>query len=175
MRKKSIVIIVISIVLGLFFYLSYNVIIKAQYRNKITKQIQTVPKFELLTLERKLFSNSNLKQNLNTVFIYFNSECEFCQHEAENISQNLNKFKNIEFLFVSFEETEQIKSFADLHKLYNQKNVVFLEDKKGVFSSQFNATSIPYVLIYDQNQKLIKKHKGQLNAKGILRALQQND
>jgi hypothetical protein len=55
------------------------------------------------------------------------------------------------------------------------QNVTFLYDNFDTFSSRFDANSIPYILIYNKKQKLIKKHKGQLNANGILRALQEND
>ncbi|MCI2230031.1 peroxiredoxin family protein [Polaribacter sp. MSW13] len=175
MNKKKILIIIIITIISLLSFLGYNITIKAKEKNQISKQLQTIPKFELKTLENISFSNADLKQNTSTIFIYFNSDCDFCHHEAESISQNLEKFKNVQFIFVSFEETEAIKKFAELYKLNNQENIVFLEDKKGDFSIQFNANSIPYILIYNQKNELVKKHKGQLNANGILRALYQND
>lgn len=172
MKKKNIVIV---IVVSLLLYLSYSIITKVKEKNKTAKRIQTIPKFELKTLNNVSFSNTDLKQNTSTIFIYFNSDCDFCHHEAKSISQNLDKFKNVQFIFVSFEEIKDIKKFAELYKLDSQENIIFLEDKKGVFSIQFNANSIPYILIYNQNNNLIKKHKGQLNANGILRVLKQND
>tara|TARA_R110002050_G_scaffold300061_1_gene467542 strand:+ start:2076 stop:2603 length:528 start_codon:yes stop_codon:yes gene_type:complete len=175
MKKMKVGVIFIVSVLGLLSYLGYKIITKVSEKNKIEKQLQTIPKFELKTLDNVLFSNADLKQNTSTIFIYFNSDCDFCHHEAESISQNLNKFKDVQFIFVSFEETEAIKKFAELYKLDNQEKIVFLEDKKGDFSIQFNANSIPYILIYNQKNQLIKKHKGQLNANGILRALNEND
>ena len=175
MNKNKILITVIIGIISLLSYLGYSVITKVKQKNKISKQIQTIPKFELKTLDNVSFTNQNLKQNVSTVFIYFNSDCDFCHHEAKNISQNLNKFKNVQFIFVSFEETEVIKKFAELHKLNNKESIIFLEDKKGEFSTIFNASSIPYILIYDKNNELIKKHKGQLNASGILRVLQENE
>lgn len=175
MKKKKTGIIVIISIVSLLYYLGYNIITKAKQQNKITKQLQTIPKFELKKLNNVSFSNSDLKQNTSTIFIYFNSDCDFCHNEAKSISQNLNKFKDVQFIFVSFEETEVIKKFAELHKLNNQENIIFLEDKKGDFSIKFNASSIPYILIYNQNNKLIKKHKGQLNTNGILRALNKNE
>lgn len=172
MKKKKILIVII---VSLIAYLSYNIITKAKEKNEIAKKIQTIPNFELQTLDSISFTNSNLKPNLSNIFIYFNSDCDFCHHEAKSVSQNLNKFKKVQFIFVSFEETEAIKKFSELYKLDNQENIIFLEDKKGVFSTTFNANSIPYILIYDKNNNLIKKHKGQLNANGILRVLNQND
>ncbi len=175
MRKKSILIIVLIGVFGLLSYLGFNVISKAKEKNQIAKQLETIPDFEFLTLEQDSFTKTNLKPNTNTIFIYFNSECDFCQHEAQSISDNLDGFKNVQFIFVSTEPIEVIKQFSEQYNLINQQNVTFLHDNIDTFSSRFDANSIPYLLIYDQKQKLIKKHKGQLNAKGILRALQEND
>ena len=175
MQKKKISSIIIIIIVSLLSYFGYNIITKAKEKNEIAKKIQNIPKFELQTLSNISFSNTDLKQNTYSIFIYFNSDCDFCHHEAESISQNLNKFKKVQFIFISFEETEAIKKFAELYKLDNQENIVFLEDKRGNFSTQFNANSIPYILIYNKNKELIKKHKGQLNANGILRVLNEND
>jgi peroxiredoxin len=175
MKKKKILILVIICISGLLFFLNYNIVLKSNEKNKITKQLQTIPKFELKTLDNVSFTNENLKPNLNTIFIYFNSDCDYCHHEAKSISQNLKKFKNVQFVFVSYEEITVIKEFSELYKLNNQKKITFLEDNKGEFSIQFNANSIPYILIYNKKKELIKKHNGQLNANGILRVLNQND
>ncbi|PIB33049.1 hypothetical protein BFP78_01955 [Gaetbulibacter sp. 5U11] len=175
MRKKTILIIVAVTVLGLLSFLGYNVISKTKEKNQIAKQLETVPEFEFLTLDQKPFTKANLKTNLNTIFIYFNSQCDFCQHEAQSISDNLDSFKNVQIIFISTESIDTIKKFSEQYNLNNQQNITFLNDNLNTFSSRFDANNIPYLLIYDQNQKLIKKHKGQLNAKGILRALQQND
>ncbi|MFD0992572.1 peroxiredoxin family protein [Tenacibaculum geojense] len=175
MRKKSILILVVIVVIGLLSYLGFNVISKAKEKNKIAKQLEIIPEFEFLTLEQKPFTKANLKPKTNSIFIYFNSECDFCQHEAQSISDNLNSFKNGQFIFVSTEPIATIKKFSEQYNLNNQQNITFLYDSNSTFSSRFDANSIPYLLIYDQNQKLIKKHKGQLNANGILGVLKEND
>ncbi|AUS06531.1 peroxiredoxin family protein [Pseudotamlana carrageenivorans] len=175
MRKKTILIVVTITILGLLSYLGYNIISKTKEKNQIAKQLEIVPEFEFLTLEQQPFNNANLKPKLNAIFIYFNSECDSCQHEAQSINDNLENFKNVKFLFVSREPIETIQQFSEKYKLNNQQNITFLYDNLDMFSSRFDANSIPYLLIYNKNQKLIKKHKGQFNAKGILRVLQQND
>lgn len=175
MKKKIILIIVVIGVFGLLSYLGYNVISKTEEKNQIAKKLEIIPDFEFITLEQQPFTKANLNPNINTIFIYFNSECDFCQHEAQSIRENLDSFKNVQFIFVSSESIATIQNFSLQYNLNNQQNITFLYDNLSTFSSQFDANSIPYLLIYDQNHKLIKKHKGQLNAKGILRALQQND
>lgn len=175
MQKKYSLIIIIIALVSTVTYLGYNILTKAKQKNKIAKQIQTIPEFELQTLDSIPFTNANLKLNVNTIFIYFNSECDFCQHEAKSISDNLNEFKTVQFVFISIEDIDIIKQFSIKYKLNNKPNITFLYDNSSAFTTQFGAQSIPYILIYDSNQKLIKKHKGQLNANGILRALNQND
>ena len=95
--------------------------------------------------------------------------------DAQSNPLNKSRFSNVQFVFVCTESIEVIQNFSKQYNFYNQQNITFLYDNNSLFSSQFDATSIPYVLIYDKNQELIKKHKGQLNVKGILRALQQNE
>lgn len=175
MRKKTILFIVIIAVLGLLSYFGYNIITKAKEKNEIAQKQKTIPDFKFLTLEQQSFTKTNLSSNLNTIFIYFNSECDFCHQEAQSISDNLNSIKNVQFVFVSTETTATIQQFSEQYHLNNKQNITFLYDNLDTFSSRFGASSIPYILIYDKNQKLMKKHKGQLNAKGILRSLNQND
>ncbi len=175
MSKRLIILIVAIGVFGLLTYLGFNVILKAKEKNKISKRLEIIPEFQFLTLEKKPFTKANLKLNLNTIFIYFNSECVFCQSEAQSISDNLDSFKIMQLIFVSTESIVTIKQFSERYNLNNKQNITFLYDNNDSFSNIFYATSIPYVLIYDQNQKLIKKNKGKLNANGILRALKQND
>lgn len=175
MSKKAILIIVLISVLGLLSYLGFNVISKVKEKNQIAKQLEIIPEFEFLTLAQQPFNKADLKPNTNTIFIYFNSDCDFCQHEAKSISDNLESFKNVQFIFVSSEPISTIIGFSEQHNMNKHQNVTFLYDNLDTFSSRFDANSIPYILIYNKKQKLIKKHKGQLNANGILRVLQEND
>lgn len=174
MRKKLLFLVIAS-VLSLLSFLGYNIITKVKEKNTITQKLQTIPEFEFLTLERQVFTKANLKQNVITILIYFNSECDFCQNEAQSISANIDKFKNVQFVFVSTEAIVAIQQFSEKYNLKSKQNIIFLYDNISTFSSRFDTSSIPFLLIYDKNQKLIKKHKGQLNAKGILRALQEYD
>lgn len=175
MSKKTTLFLVLAGILALLSYLSYNVISKVKEKDRIAKRINKIPEFQFLSLNQQIFSNLDLKNGLITIFIYFNSECDLCQHEAQNISANLEEFKNVQFIFVSTEPITTIQQFSKKNNLSNNQNVMFLHDKSNTFSSLFDATSFPYILIYDQKQHLIKKHRGQLNAIGINRVLQQND
>lgn len=174
MNKKLLKIALLVLVFGVLSLLVYKVVSKTKEKEIAVEKLETIPEFELMTLKEKPFTNLDLKANLYTIFVYFNSECDFCQHEAESISENLSKFVDVHFVFVSKEPIEKIKEFSQQYQLNDKSDIVFLHDNTSIFSTQFDATSIPYVLIYDKNQNLIEKRKGQLNASGILRILNQN-
>ncbi|MBT8244640.1 MAG: TlpA family protein disulfide reductase [Winogradskyella sp.] len=169
--KKQLTYIIALLVLGLLGYLGFSVVTKLQEKKEIATRLGTLPEFSFQQLDDTSFSNANLKINTKTIFVYFNSTCDFCQHEAQSISENLDKFTDVQFLFVSVEEKSIIKQFAKKYNLNNKPNITFLHDNTDTFSNSFGANSIPYLLIYDANGNLLKKHKGQLNANGILKIL----
>ena len=169
--RKIIKLIVLTILLSVFSFLVINIISKSKEKNSLIKRLQTIPEFQLSKLDNTKFSNSNLELNKATVFIYFNSECEFCQYEAEEIYNNLDSLTKAQFLFVSKEDKEIIKQFSENYNLHNQSNITFLHDTESIFSSEFDAKTTPYILIYNKEKKVIQKYNGQLSANEILKAL----
>jgi thiol-disulfide isomerase/thioredoxin len=169
--KSLIKIGVIAIFIGLLSFLVYNVVTKSIRKKEIDKTLQSIPAFSFTTMKKTSFTNKDLKPNTPAIFIYFNTDCDFCQHEAESIEEKITDFSNIQILFVSTEPIDTIKIFAEKYKFLNYDRVVFLQDNNYIFSTQFDANSIPYSLIYDKNQQLIKKHKGQIKAETILKEL----
>lgn len=171
--KKVLKITVIVSVLGLVSFLGYKVTSGIKEKKEAANRLQTIPTFSFQTMNGKPYSKDSLKPNTPTVFIYFHSTCDFCQHEAKSIRENIEQFKNIQLVFISIEPIEDIEAFSREYDLNNQTNTTFLYDSTDSFSGQFDATSIPYLLIYDRNQKLIKKHKGQYKAENILNLYQE--
>ncbi|WP_299363042.1 peroxiredoxin [Winogradskyella sp.] len=164
---------IIVIVVATFVYLGFKVGHNIQKKIDSAERLETIPDFEFQSLEDDIFTKDSLKANMPTLLIYFNSTCDFCQHEAKSIVEHLEDFKNVQLLFISEEPKHSIKTFAVDYKLYNQQNITFLHDNTHKFTDRFDANTIPYLLVYNEKGKLIKRHKGQLNAKGILKLLHQ--
>ena len=169
--KRFIKLGIIVLGFGLLSFTGIQVISKIQYKSEVEDTLQTIPQFSFETVEGVPFTNNDLKESLTTIFIYFNSECGFCEQEAKSIQENIEHFKNTQLIFVSFEPVYKIGTFSRQHKLDTYDNVTFLFDKRDDFATRFDATSVPYLLIYDKDQKLIKKHKGQLSITGLLKAI----
>ena len=170
--KKSLKIILPILVLVLLAFLGYKVWTKIQYKNEVVENTESIPDFAYKNIENsESLNREDLKNKLPVVFIYFNSECEYCQHEAQEIQQNIAAFKNTQLLFVSTEKPNNIKEFAQTHKLKDYDNIYFLYDERNHFARTFDANTIPFLAVYNKDQKLIKKFKGQTKVGNILAAL----
>ncbi|WP_291122580.1 peroxiredoxin family protein, partial [Flavobacterium sp. UBA6046] len=97
--------------------------------------------------------------------------CEHCQSEAEQIRDNIKKFASVQLVFISFEEPKKIEGFATKYKLIGYDKITFLCDKQVSFATTFDVNSLPTVVIYDKNKKLVEKIKGEVKIEKILSPL----
>lgn len=175
MSRKSILFIVIGVVVALLAFMGYKVVRLAQQKQAVEQALQKVPDFEFLSTNGEKFTQASIDVNTPTLFVFFNSECDFCRYEAQDISENIEELKDIEILFISTESTIEITSFSEEFNLNQQQNIHFLHDSTSALYNLFDLTSYPSILIYNKNKNLLKRHKGQLNVQAILRVLKEND
>ena len=170
--KRTVVKKVIIVVVVLFLaVMGVQVLKKLQHKEQVQQALAILPEFSFCTLEGASFTNAQLPQNNKIVFIYFNTECEYCFYETKDISEQLERFKATTLLLVSNEKKEAIKAFAIKQNLQDKSQVIFLQDSTYTFAKQFEANSIPYILAYDAQGKLLLRHKGQLRVKKLLQLL----
>lgn len=169
--KKTLKILISVLVIAILVALVYSVVTEIYHKEEIDKRLQTMPAFSFKTLKNKSFTNIHLKNNTPTVFIYFNSECGFCQYEVAEIKKNIESLRDIQFLFVSEEKPELIEKFLLKNKLEGCNNITFLYDREFGFTTVFDTMTIPTIVIYDKNKKLVKKVKGQVKANKLINLL----
>ncbi len=157
--------------MGIFGYFGYQIYTQMQHKKEVAKNIKIIPKFEYQNIKGGFFSNANLKKNLPTLFVYFNSECEFCNEEAQMIQTHIAQLSAFQLVFISFEKPSLIKAFAAKHQLNSYDNVTFLSDSKVSFAAIFDIKSLPCLVLYDRNQKLIEKIKGQTKVEILIKKL----
>jgi len=170
--KKKIKIIISIFLIGIIGYLGFSIGSKLNHKKEVAERIKTIPKFSFKKLNGEAFTQKELNTTLPKLFIYFNSECEFCQGEAEQIQKNITQLQPIQIVMVSHESSEGIKNFAEKYHLINQKNILFLEDSTLLFSELFNAKSIPFLVLYSKNNQLIQKFKGATKIENVIKLLE---
>ena len=165
---KFIILVILICVVALFGYSIYK---KIQYKKEVAIRIANIPAFSFVQLNGQAFSRKELQENRNTLFVYYNSECEYCQSEATQIQVNLDAFTNTQLIFVSFEPIKDIQKFALDYQLDHKPNILFLQDSKSEFSEIFDANSIPFMLLYNPQQELLQKFKGATKIANVLKHL----
>ena len=158
----------VVIILG---YLGYCMITLSKQQQIRSEKIANIPEFTLKDMTGQLFSNSKLKKGIPTVFFYFNTECEFCQAEVNDIVQNIQKFKDIQLVFVSFEPIQKIIVFQITYKLDIYNNIVFLNDYNNTFYDTFGIKNIPSSIVYDKDGKLLSRNNGAVKVDYLLKVL----
>ncbi len=171
MKKRIKIIIPILFVCALGYF-GVQIFTKIQHKKEVAENIKKIPKFDYQNIKGGIFSNANLKKDTPTLFVYFNSECEFCNEEAQMIRANIQEFKAFQLVFISFEKPDLIKAFAAKHQLDFYDNVTFLSDSKVSFATTFDVKSLPCLVLYDKNQKLIEKIKGQTKVETLIKKLE---
>ena len=166
--KKILKILLPILVLSLLAIMGYKVVSKINHKKQVAENIKKMPTFSYVTLENKIFTQKSLVQSTPTLFIYFNSECDFCNHEAEMVQQNIEQLKDIQVVFISYEPVEKIKQFATKFNLLHHDNIHFLSDSKITFATTFDVKSMPCLVLYDKDNNLIEKIKGQVKMETVL-------
>ncbi|SFF46752.1 peroxiredoxin family protein [Thermoflexibacter ruber] len=156
MRKYVILCFILSLALGGFYLINKKAEEKAQAKEKI----QTMPDFEFLALDSTVFSVADLAGR-KTILVYFNSTCEHCQYEASEISKQIDKFSNVNLLFVSEQNLAEIRTFSERYSLDKQENIKFLKAPDNGFYKVFGSNPIPSIFIYNTKKQLVKNYKGE--------------
>jgi len=162
------------IVLSALLFVGYHMVELSRQQKKKIEKITHLPLFELKDMQGKLFTNANLKKGAPVVFLYFNSECEFCQTEIENIVTNIQKFDGVQLVFVSIEPIQKIIMFQTTHKLDIYDNTIFLSDYRNIFSEIFDVNIFPSSLVYNKNGMLLSRNNGAVKANYLLKILKNN-
>lgn len=158
MKKKVIIFFGVLLILAVT-WMGYSSIKKLGTKNDIQfKQSD-------LTLILSQLGQTNINESTSTILIFFNSECEHCQWEMQEISKKIDQFSQHQLLLASFEPEQEAIAFLKQHGL----STYFIKSTPEKVIAAFTG-GVPQTLIY-QNGKLAKHFKGEVKIEAILEAL----
>lgn len=144
------------LLIGIMFYLFLNL---QKKKEKVTA-LKNVPTFNLTTVDGNSFTQQNLGNDQTKIIVYFSPSCHFCQAEAEELSKRYQNYQNIQWIWVASEPLDEIKKFAQQYQLDKKDNIFWTHDEMAVFYQKLGMSSVPYFLVYDKNNHLIKRNSG---------------
>lgn len=93
-------------------------------------------------------------------FIIFNSNCDFCMDEIEDIVDNIELFKDVNFYLVSNQTEEELIEYNEDSEFLGIENFTILYDKDSEILKFFNNPITPSTFMYSKEGMLIDFKKG---------------
>jgi peroxiredoxin len=105
------------------------------------------------------------------MLVFFLPDCDHCQREARQISNNLSYFKNYSLYFVSTAPLPEQERFAREYNLTGQPNVSFAQASPEDLYKHFGVFPTPTVYLYREGGQLVKIFRDETPVEQIIAAL----
>ncbi len=115
-----------------------------------------------------IFSKEDLQKNKPVMLMVFNPECDHCQHETEELTKSINKFKGIQIVMSTMAPMNEMKMFIEKYKLDSYKNIIVVKDVSYFLPSYFQFHNLPHLAFYNKKHKLISEFSGTMPIEKIL-------
>lgn len=113
-----------------------------------------LPAFSFPDTEGNVVTPDDLPANKPIIVFYFDPFCDHCQQEAQWIKENIDQFKNISLVWVSWAEAKDIREFPGKYlEGIDLSNFFFLRDADFTFDSFFGYSEIPSIYVYNRYRK----------------------
>ncbi len=134
--------------------------------------IGMIPDFTFYRQNKSPFSNKDLHAGKMSFFVFFDSDCDHCQHAVLSISKSYREFKNVSVYLISLDNEQKINHFMNYYgsNLKVKKNVTVLQDIKNDFLPKFNPRKYPSMYLFSKEGKLIMYED---NPENIFRIIKQ--
>lgn len=142
---------------------------KKEQKEEVNEVVNDYPNLTIQLTDGSVINGKSLSGEL--LFILFQPDCDHCQHEAQEIEENIAAFRDHTLYFISSSPIEEIKKFATEYKLAGIPNVRFGWTTTQSIINNFGPIQTPSVYIYSAQGKLIKHFNGQVAIGEILRYL----
>ncbi len=119
-----------------------------------------IPAFKIIKVpDSSSFTNNMLQKGKPTILVFFDPDCDHCQHATKNFTAKIDQFKNVQILMVTIYEFSRIKKFYKDYKLRKFPNITLTRDAGITLPRFYNVSSIPDVYVYDKDGKLMNHYK----------------
>ena len=129
----------------------------------------TVPPLQLLLADSAAkYTKADLPKKKPVLLMIFSPECSHCQHTAEELVQNKEKWKDIHIVMSTMHPLWQMNQFVETYKLSGYPNLVVGRDFSYILPSFYGVHSLPYLAFYNKKGSLITGFEGSMPLEKIL-------
>jgi thiol-disulfide isomerase/thioredoxin len=137
------------------------------------KRFPVVPPFNLLQVDSMtVFTKSDLKKKKPVLIMLFSPTCEHCQHETEELLQNIEAFKKVQIVMATTMDFSLMKEFYERYELAKYRNIRVGRDFQTTLPSFFMIHNLPYLAMYDKKGNLITTFEGAAKIEDVVNAFE---
>ena len=162
------------IVFVLFSAVIILIVLKISSRETFMEYLKILPEYSFLTSDKNRFTIDTIKAK-SIVIVFYSPGCTYCEHEGADLSRNSEAFTDSKILFVTIESADSARAYSKRFGIDTITNFYSLGDTSYQALLAFGIKAIPTTLIYDRDRQLIKVFEGEVNAKKILKTIQENE
>ncbi len=141
--------------------------------NSFGQQPATIPAFSFYKADKTAFTNKQLAENKMIMFVFFDTDCDHCQHAIQYISQHNNDFKKAAVYLITLDGPVKVTPFLSKHgkELKGQKNITLLYDMQSEFLRKFKPRKYPSLFLYSSNKQLVMYDDDEQKLAGFSKAI----
>lgn len=136
------------------------------------KKYPVYPPVKLLMADSSSwFAKTDLPKKRPVMMVLFNPKCEHCQHETEEMTQNITRFKGIHIVMATTAALEEMRAFAEKYRLASFENITVGRDTGFFLPVYFDISNLPFHAFYNKKLELISVFAGSLTVEKSLTEL----
>lgn len=123
----------------------------------IAQPAANIPKFRFYRKNAQAFENKNLNKQQKLFFVFFDSDCDHCQHAIQYLNKNHKKLHNVYLYLITIDSSPKAESFLTKNgnNLISKQNVTLLFDLNDEFINKFKPRKYPSLFLYLPNGVLL--------------------
>ena len=115
------------------------------------------------------FTKADLPKKKPIMLMVFSPSCEHCQHETEELINNIDKFKDIQIVMTTSMPFDSMLAYREKYRLERFKNIIVAQDTDYFLFTFYQVHNLPFLAFYDKKKELISVFEGGLPMDKILK------
>ena len=168
-KKKIKTLILISVSL-LFLILAYSFVNSYYTKQAREFELTELPDIPLHDLNGNNFDIVQL-EGLK-ILVFMDPDCVYCKNQIKEFKKLKRQLSDLTMVGISEQPLERLKDYVDTEPFFNNPKNFMTHDYTSKMADHFWIGTTPHLLIYNENNRLIKQNKGFINADKLIAILE---
>ena len=153
MRKRILSFLILLVIIGVLIMI-FNITRKLNLNTK--QNFEYLTALTLDSIEHKI----DLQSADTTLVFVFNSECDICVIELEELLVDYHLFKTFRMFILSRQSIKELLELGTYYDIWHYSNINIIKIDEAKTEEPFVSSPNPSVLAFDTNGRLIHSNKG---------------